>query len=238
MTEKPLAYDAYELLAEGYAARVDTKPHNAYYDRPAVLSLLPDVKEKKILDAGCGPGAYAEWLVDRGGKIVCVDASPKMIELARQRLGARAEFHQADLGKPLGFLADESFDIIISPLALDYVADWDKTFREFHRVLRIGGVFVFSVEHPRSDYLNKRMANYFRRELISMVWNGFGNPVLMPAYRRSISEVVNTLIDAGFTLDRLLEPVPTEEFKRADPEHYEELRVSPGFLCVRAVKDR
>ena len=39
MTEKPLAYDAYESLAEDYAARVDTKPHNAYYDRPAILSL-------------------------------------------------------------------------------------------------------------------------------------------------------------------------------------------------------
>jgi SAM-dependent methyltransferase len=217
---------------------VDTKPHNAYYDRPAVLSLLPDVKGKRILDAGCGPGAYAEWLIDRGAEVVCIDASPKMIEFARQRLGARADFHQADLGKPLGFLAGESFDIVISPLALDYVADWDETFREFLRVLRIGGVFVFSVEHPRSDYLNKKMANYFEREMISMVWNGFGRPVLMPAYRRSISEVVNTLIDAGFTLDRLLEPVPTEEFKRADPEHYEELRVSPGFLCVRGVKDQ
>lgn len=236
MTDKPLAYDAYELLAEDFAARVDTKPHNAFYDRPAVLSLLSDVEGKRILDAGCGPGAYAEWLLDRGAEVVCVDASPKMIEFARQRLGARAEFHQADLGKPLAFLASESFDIVISPLTLDYVADWRETFREFHRVLRNGGVFVFSVEHPRSDYLNKRMANYFERELISMVWNGFGQPVLMPAYRRSISEVANTLIDAGFRLDRLLEPVPTEEFKKAEPEDYEELLVSPGFLCVRGVR--
>ena len=236
MTEKTLAYDAYESLAEGFAARVDTKPHNAYYDRPAVLSLLPDVKGKRILDAGCGPGAYAELLVDHGAEVVCIDASPKMIEFARQRLAARAEFHQADLGKPLEFLADQFFDIIISPLTLDYVANWNETLREFHRVLRIGGVFVFSIEHPRSDYLNERMTNYFQRELISMMWNGFGKPVLMPAYRRSISEVVNTLIGAGFTLDHLLEPVPTEEFKTADPKHYEELRISPGFLCVRAVK--
>jgi len=234
----PVAYDAYESLAEDFAARVDTKPHNAYYDRPAVLSLLPEVNGKQVLDAGCGPGAYAEWLVANGAEVVCIDASPKMLEFARQRLGPNAQLHQADLGRPLDFLADASFDIIISPLSLDYVPNWNDTFREFHRVLRGGGIFVFSMEHPRSEYLIKRTNDYFERELIRSVWYGFGRPVTVPAYRRALSEVVNTVIDAGFRLDRLLEPRPTEEFKKADPKDYEELLVSPGFLCVRAIKDQ
>jgi hypothetical protein len=38
MTDKPIALDAYEALAEAYAAVIDTKPHNAYYERPATLS--------------------------------------------------------------------------------------------------------------------------------------------------------------------------------------------------------
>ncbi len=38
MTDKPIALDAYETLAAAYAAAVDTKPHNAYYERPATLS--------------------------------------------------------------------------------------------------------------------------------------------------------------------------------------------------------
>ena len=60
----PLAFDAYERLAEAYSERVETKPHNAYYERPATLGLLPDVEGLRVLDAGCGPGG-SERLADR-----------------------------------------------------------------------------------------------------------------------------------------------------------------------------
>lgn len=66
MPDPPIALEAYETLADAYAEAIDTKPHNAYYERPATLSLLPEVAGKRVLDAGCGPGAYAEWLLDRG----------------------------------------------------------------------------------------------------------------------------------------------------------------------------
>ena len=50
--DKPIALAAYEKLAERYAALIDTKPHNAYYERPAMLSLLPKIQGKHVLDAG------------------------------------------------------------------------------------------------------------------------------------------------------------------------------------------
>jgi SAM-dependent methyltransferase len=237
MADRPLAYDTYEALAESYAARVDTKPHNAYYDRPAIFSLAPPLQGKTVLDAGCGPGAYAERLLGQGATVVCVDASPKMLGFARARLGDRVRFHEADLGKPLDFLADEAFDLVVSPLTLDYIPNWIDVFREFRRVLRPGGALIFSMEHPLSDYLAVRMRIYFEREVISGTWSGFGEQrVKVSAYRRSMSEVINTLIEAGFAIDRMLEPRPTEEFKEADRKDYEYLSIRPGFLCVRAVK--
>ncbi len=51
---KAVANKAYDKLAKSYNEKIDTKPHNAYYDRPAVKSLVPEVKNKNILDAGCG----------------------------------------------------------------------------------------------------------------------------------------------------------------------------------------
>jgi ubiquinone/menaquinone biosynthesis C-methylase UbiE len=51
---------AYEDMAESYNALIDFKAHNAFYDRPNTLGLMPDVKGKSILDAACGPGKYAE----------------------------------------------------------------------------------------------------------------------------------------------------------------------------------
>ncbi len=83
---EPIAQQAYDLLAEAYAAQVATKLHNAYYERPATLSLLPDVQGKRVLDAGCGPGIYSELLLDRGAEVVALDANATMIRLAQQRL--------------------------------------------------------------------------------------------------------------------------------------------------------
>ena len=235
--KQPIAQDAYNELAEAYAASVDTKPHNAYYERPATLSLLPDVNGKHVLDAGCGPGVYSEWLVAHGGIVVAIDANEKMVGLARQRLGEKVQVLQANLEVPLDFLVDASFDIIVCPLVMDYIKEWEPTFKEFHRILRAHGCLVFSMEHPYMKYATHHlMSNYFKVERVEYVWRGFGKPVNVPSYRRPLSEVVNPLLKAGFILDQILEPLPIEEFYEKDPEDYDELMRSPGFMCVKATK--
>lgn len=237
MTDQPIALEAYEQLAAAYASAVETKPHNAYYERPATLSLLPDVDGKRVLDAGCGPGIYSEWLLDRGAHVVAVDASPKMVELARQRTRNRADIHQADLAAPLSFVETDSIDLIVSPLVLEYVCDWYATFREFNRVLRNGGHLIVSVTHPSFDFSYFRSQNYFATELVSSQWTGFAPVrVTMPTYRRSLQETLNPFAENGFQIERILEPKPTEEFLKADPRHYRELMKQPCFLCIRARK--
>ena len=237
MNDDPIALDAYETLAEAYASVIDTKPHNAYYERPATLSLLPDVTAKRVLDAACGPGVYAECLLSRGAEVVAVDVSPKMVELARRRLGLTVDVHHADLTKPLPFLDSESFDVVLSPLTMNYIKDWHPVFREFHRVLRPGGTFIFSVTHPSFDYVYFKSSNYFETEFVSSEWKGFEKVrVQMPSFRRSLEATLNPIAEAGFRLDKILEPRPTEDFKKADPEEYEKLLEQPIFLCIRAGK--
>jgi ubiquinone/menaquinone biosynthesis C-methylase UbiE len=236
-TSRPVAQAAYDELAEVYAARIDTKPHNAYYERPATLSLLPDVGGKHVLDVGCGPGIYAEWLVAHGAHVVAFDANRKMVSLARQRLGNKAQVRQANLESPLDFLEDASFDIIVAPLVMDYVRDWKSTFREFHRVLKAGGILVFSMEHPFVKfYEHREESNYINVDLVEYTWRGFGKPVRVPSYRRPMSEVVNPLLRAGFILEQILEPLPLPEFREQAPDDYEELMRNPGFMCVKAVR--
>lgn len=237
MHEEPIALEAYSRLAEVYAARIDTKAHNAFYDRPAVLSLLPPVDGKRVLDAGCGPGVYAEWLAGRGAEVVGVDVCPQMVELARLRLGGRASVVQADLGRPLDFLPAASFDLVLSALALDYIRDWDAVLREFFRVLREGGHLVFSVEHP-SDvfYEHHPGGNYFKVEQVDYEWRGFGTPVRVPSYRRPLQAMLGPLLETGFVLERLLEPRPVPQFQDDNPEDYEKLMRQPGFICFRARK--
>jgi SAM-dependent methyltransferase len=236
----PVALAAYEKLAERYAALIDTKPHNAYYERPATLSLLPGVRGKRVLDAGCGPGAYTEILLKRGARVVGVDISRRMLELARERVGSRAEFHRADLARPMRFLKDRSFDLIVSPLVISYIRDITPLFKEFYRLLKNPGVLVFSDGHPFGDYQffkkRRKADNYFDTELVGCTWRGFGIRVFVPGYRRPLHALLNPLIKAGLRIDRIVEPLPTEEFKKADAEAYARLLRMPAFICVRAVK--
>ncbi len=238
MRKKTIGEQAYEQLADRYAARADTKPHNAYYDRPAVISLLPDVRGLKVLDAGCGPGIYAEWLVTKGAQVIGFDVTPRMIELARERVGNRAEFRVADLNQPLSFAASATFDVVLCPLVLDYILDWRAAFCEFYRVLKPGGLVVVSYAHPAAEFfIHWPHDNYFETELRELTFRGFGEPhVRVKTYRRSLSDSLNPIIQAGFMLDHILEPQPTADFKQVDPKIYEELMRRPAFLCVRARK--
>jgi ubiquinone/menaquinone biosynthesis C-methylase UbiE len=236
--KKPIAQDAYDQLADAYAQRVGTKPHNAYYERPATLSLLPDMRGKSVLDAGCGPGVYAEILVGLGAEVVAMDANPKMVAYAQDRLGGKVLVIEASLEDPLVFFDDEIFDVIIAPLVMDYIKNWRATFGEFFRVLKPGGTLVFSMEHPMMKFFDHQAeSNYFDVDRVTYTWRGFGTPVEVPSYRRSLAEIFNPLVDAGFTLDMVLEPLPTEEFKERAPKDYEELTRQPGFVCIRAVKE-
>ncbi len=233
---KPIALDAYEQLADAYAAKVDTKPHNAYYERPATLSLLPDVSGCNVLDAGCGPGAYSEWLVRHGAHVVAVDASPRMIEHARQRVGPAASFHVADLQAGLPFLSAGFFDLVLAPLVMDCIPDWLSLFRRFDELLKPGGLLVFSTGHPSFEAAYYKTENYFATEQVRTVWKGFGPIVEVPSFRRPLSAVLNPLIGAGFELMEVREPVPTEAFQKADPVKYEKLLRHPAFLCIKARK--
>src|SRR5262249_23561072 len=110
----------YDTIAERYAAGIDERPWNVLYERPATLALLPDVAGKQVLDAGCGHGWYADWLVRNGASVVAVDRSPSMVALARQRLGGRARVLRGDVSDLRGLLADAAFDLIVSSLVLHY----------------------------------------------------------------------------------------------------------------------
>jgi SAM-dependent methyltransferase len=241
MPPKSIGEQNYEIFADRYATRATTKPHNAYYDRPAVFSLLPEVAGLRVLDVGCGPGEYTTRLVEQGAHVTAFDVTPRMVAITKARIGDRADVLRANLENALPF-ASATFDLVLCPLVLDNIEDWGAVFKEFHRVLKPGGTLVFSSGHPQGDYewlhyRVKREINYFEVEYHEIEWGGFGDPKpLIRFYRRPLAEQINPLLAAGLTLDHVLEPRPTEEFKKADPERYERLMHAPGFICMRATK--
>ena len=227
---------AYEDLAESYNSMIDHKPHNAYYDRPNTLKLMGEINGKRILDAACGPGKYAEILMSQGADVTGFDISPEMIKYAKERNKGSGHFFVHDLSDPIGMLADASFDMVLCALALHYIEEWDLTIKEFCRLLKPGGKLVISMDHPFFEYLYFKSTEYFEIEPVKCTWSGFGKPVEVHSYRRPLQQCIAPILENGFYIDKLVEPKPLKEFEKLDPKHYAELNQFPSFMCIRAVK--
>ncbi|SES12575.1 class I SAM-dependent methyltransferase [Psychrobacillus sp. OK032] len=229
--------ETYDQLANDYEHNVDTKSlFNTEYERPAMMHLLPsDLENKKVLDAGCAAGWYTKQLVNLDARVTATDISPKMVEATKRRIGENAEVLCLDLEDELPF-EDESFDFIMSSLVLHYIQDWSKPFNEFRRILKPNGTLLFSVHHPFMDIKLSVNGDYFFNELIIDQWERDGKLIDVPFYRRPLHMILNETLDY-FSIERLIEPLPTIEFKMQVPEKYEKLMKNPHFMIVQAVKD-
>ncbi|MBN1460874.1 MAG: class I SAM-dependent methyltransferase, partial [Armatimonadetes bacterium] len=114
------------------------------------LQLLGDVRGKHVLEIGCGGGQCSIAFAKRGAVATGLDISDEQVKFARRLAeanGVEANFERANAER-LSPISDRSQDIAFSAYALMYVRDLAKCFAEVHRVLRPGGVFVFSLDHP------------------------------------------------------------------------------------------
>ncbi|GAB4428327.1 MAG: class I SAM-dependent methyltransferase [Chloroflexi bacterium OHK40] len=224
---------SYEAIADSYAAKVDASPMNALYERPAVLALLPPLAGTHVLDIGCGSGWYAEYLLSHGATVTSFDLDATFVELTRTRVGERATVLRANLAEPLAFAQSGEFDLAVAPLVLHYLRDWTRPLREIYRVLRPGGALVFSTHHPFMDWQEFKREDYFALDLLEDYWQGVG---AVQFYRRPLTAISATLIEAGFVIERLVEPQPSPPFREARPELFERLMRQPWFLVVKARK--
>lgn len=222
----------YESFAEEYEDHARDGAYNAYYDRPAVLELLGDVAGQRILDVGCGPGFYAEGLVSRGANVVGFDSSPTMVNLARQRVDDGAEFRVHDLAQPFSWLEGESIDAAVVALVIHYVDDRRQLFRELHRVLKPGGHVVVSTHHPTLDWL-RTGGSYFAEGIIEERWSRGWD---MRYWRMPLGVTADEMTDAGFLIERIVEPTAVPELAEVDPAEYQKLTTEPRFICFRLVK--
>jgi len=155
-TETRKLLDSHEELGDGIEARpMPTREGyvrwSAFYDEPGnelidieqpiVREILDGLPVGVALDAACGTGRHAEYLLSLGHTVIGVDDSPEMLAVARRKLPV-VEFRQADLHDlPL---ADDSVDVVVCALALTHCPDLEAAFAEFVRVLRPSGHLVTS----------------------------------------------------------------------------------------------
>jgi len=224
---EPSGFEAFASDYEQHAAR---SAYNALYDRPAVLELCGDVRGLRVFDAGCGPGFYAEKLLARGAsEVVGVDASATMVDLARARVPERASFRAHDLQQPLDWLESGSFDLAVMALVIHHLDDRVGALRELHRILRPDGALVLSTHHPTGDW-GRQGGSYFDVSLVEETWSRGWH---VRYWRMPLTDVVGECTDAGFLIERLVEPRPTAAMAVQFPDDHAKLEREPGFIAFR-----
>lgn len=251
----PISVRPYDLGAKEYDAHVSNPNdsiYHSYYEKPAIRSLAGNLSGKRVLSVGCGSGVDTQWLVENGAKNATgIDLSSGLIELGIKKF-PNLDLRVMDM-EALEF-EDASFDLLISSLAIHYLADWTTALKEAKRVLVDGGRYIFSCGHPidsamqyfrdtrysgsmlgvRKDLesnLNEYTGNYLQAS------QGGTTPLTVPireltvtVYTQTFAKMVKYITDAGFTIKSVVEPLPIDEMKALDLATYEKLMRFPSFI--------
>lgn len=241
-------YDKITFFDEYRKLRKQTMNANILVEKPAMLSLLPDLKGKCVLDLGCGYGEQCMEYKNRGARrVVGIDISQKMLAVAtmENKVEGIDYMHLAmeDLEK-----LDQKFDVVCSSLAFHYVEDFPSLIMKTHHILHCDGFLIFSQEHPLvSAYsdtqgprweknaegvkLSSRLCNYCIEGEKHSTW--FSEDIIR--YHRTFSSIINVLTETGFSIEKILEPIPNTEEMARYPE-YKDNYHRPDFLLIKARK--
>lgn len=236
--DDPVFFAGYEQL------RTSGSGLNEVLEQPALWAMLPEsLSGMRIVDLGCGFGDCARKMRKAGAeRVVAIDCSQKMLEKARSLTSdPMIEYRRMNL-EDLE-IDEDAFDLAVSSLALHYVSDYQSVVQRIAGLLRKGGRFVFSVEHPLCTALPAQQ----------WIHNQNGDPMFWPVdeyrsegprntrwfvdgvikYHRTIETWVNGLLQTGFRLLELREPAPVLQSSTRHPL-LDLHRRRPPFLLLSA----
>jgi len=226
---------------------------------PAFFKMLPDIKNLKGLDIGCGEGHNTRIAAKKGAKIVAIDISDVFIASAKE----------AELQDPLGIIyetesattlpyLENEFDFAMATMSIMDIPETEKAITEAFRVIKSGGFFQFSITHPcffvskwnwvRNEKGIKTgliVEDYFTKQEGQIEEWIFGaapkdmtdkmRKFKIPRFTKTLSEWLNLLIKVGFVLEEFCEPYPEDKILKKFPEEYDST-IIPYFLIIRCRK--
>ena len=240
----------YDHYAERYTKRRTEGGllFNEFIERPAFHDLLgntSELKDKRVLDIGCGPGIYTKDLVANGAKITAIDISNKMLGMAKQYCLNRLSAEQFE-GINFKHVSFENYigekgqtDLIVATFMLSYFTNLEAFFLKCKSLLNRKGRLISSILHPvrtasiadNDGYVVKDYfkSNYYESDFIS-------KSTKIALNRWTLEEISNAAYKAGLLIERILEPSPISNL----PKEYESkanfFRNNPSILMVMLLK--
>ena len=208
-------YQDEAILKDYLEFRHSSQSPNESIEKPAFLELLGNVKNKHILDLGCGDAKFAHQLFQKGcASYAGIEPSSLMLKHARESLkDVEIMLEQSTIED--WHYPEQQFDLVISRLVFHYIEDLDTAFKNIHKTLKPDRRLVFSMMHPVMTCCDKAREGGAKR-LSWIVDNYFTQGArqvklqndFVTQYHRTLESILLSLQGAGFRLERLREGCP------------------------------
>ena len=251
---RPTTPELYDAAAPTWV-RTEPVLLSDYTARPFVLKTAGSLEGRRVLDLGCGEGYVCRQIAPRGvDRLVGVDNSSGMIELARSAEQASPLGIEYVLGSATDLQLDESFDLILAVFLFNYLTceEMDAVLKGVRRQLAPGGRFVFTVPHPSFPFLDRpaeppfffdpKGLDYFSardQQLEGRIWRRDGQSVPVRCVHKPMDAYFEALERAGFpSMPRVTELSVTEEHLELDFEFFAPLRGLPLHVAFEVGSER
>ena len=228
---------------ENYIARRNREESpNNIIEKPILLELIGDVEGKKLLDLGCGDAKFGVELLQKG----CisydgVEGSENMVREAIKNLkGTEGRVYLSSM-ETWNYHKDK-YDLVVSRLALHYLAELKDIFQKVHNSLADNGKFIFSVQHPvLTSSIKSASASSSKSDWIVDDYFNSGKRVepwidkKVVKYHRTLEEYYQLLKLVGFKIEDVREGTPKVEKFSSENEYKRRMRI-PLFLIFSCEK--
>ena len=243
------AFDRFTTAEDSFSENIE---------QPAIESLAGNLTGKRVLDMGCGSGAYSLWFAGRGADVTGIDLSPVMVSLAEEKAraaGLNIRLRAADLSERLPF-EDGEFDLVFTATVLHYVEDLSGAMKEAARVMDKDGALIASVLHPMSTSLfppatsdetvpaDQWQVRYFGApsRMIETPWLDFGEVSnegrRIISFHHTVEDYFRAIRSARLTVTDLVEPAPPPEFASKNAVRYDGAMRVPVYMIFKAEHSR
>ena len=241
-------YDNSTFFEEYQTMRANKVNANNLIEIPIMKQILPSLKDKTILDLGCGAGDMDKYFIEKGAKnVLATDISVNMINIANAvNKDEKIEFKVLKM-EDLETL-NQKFDIVYSSLAFHYIEDFNKLLSDIHNLLNPNGMLIFSQESPINTATNKedkdksnkieidgkqyQLLHGYCKEGERQVW---WNDTFVTKYHRTYATLVNSLIKNNFEIVEIKDSYASPEAIELCPKYVHQID-KPFFTFIKAKK--
>lgn len=252
---RPAARTSWDPVAEWYKGMVGEGGHRYHraYAIPALLNLLDVQPGEQVLDIGCGSAPLAPFVAEAGARYTGIDASPRLLEAARQHHGRAGRFLLGD-ARTLAAIKElraGAFDAATFLLSIQDMDPLDDVLRSAAWAVRDGGRVVLLMTHPcfrvpRQSGWGFDEGRKLRFRRVDRYLTPLPVPMRPPSggvtrsYHRPLEAYINGLAAHGLLTERMAE-IPAADARGAQGQSRADAladREFPLFLGLRAQKIR